>query len=143
MMIQRRPVRRGSHAYEAVTRGLLVRVRPQYLPEQSDPHEGRWVWAYQVEVENRGDETVQLINRHWTITDGVGRVEEVRGPGVVGEQPTLKPGEAFRYASGCPLNTPSGVMEGAYEMVSEAGEHFEICIPAFSLDLPDVRRTVN
>ncbi len=143
MMPQRRPVRKGSQAYEAVTRGLLVRVRPQYLPEQSDPCEGRWVWAYQVEVENRGDETVQLINRHWTITDGIGRVEEVRGPGVVGEQPTLKPGEAFRYASGCPLNTPSGVMEGEYEMVSEAGEHFEISIPAFSLDLPDARRTVN
>ena len=102
MTPQRRPIRKGSQAYEAVTRGLLVRVRPQYLPEQSDPYEGRWVWAYQVEVENRGDETVQLINRHWTITDGVGRVEEVRGPGVVGEQPTLKPGEAFRYASGCP-----------------------------------------
>jgi ApaG protein len=142
-MTQRRPVRRGSEAYEAVTRGLLVRVRPQYLPDQSDPAESRWVWAYQIEVENRGDETVQLLGRHWVITDAMGKVEEVRGPGVVGEQPTLKPGEAFRYASGCPLSTPSGVMKGAYEMVTEAGERFEIEVPAFSLDLPDTRRTLN
>jgi ApaG protein len=139
----RRPVRRGSHAYEATTRGLLVRVRPEYLPDQSDPAEGRWVWAYQIEVENRGEETVQLLNRHWVITDGNGKVEEVRGPGVVGEQPTLKPGEAFRYASGCPLGATSGVMSGEYEMITEEGERFDIEIPPFSLDLPDTRRTVN
>lgn len=142
-MMTRRPVRRGSQAYEAVTRGLLVRVRPEYLPEQSDPVERRYVWAYQIEVENRGEETVQLLNRHWVITDANGKVEEVHGPGVVGEQPTLKPGEAFRYASGCPLQTTSGVMRGAYEMITEEGERFDIEIPPFSLDLPDGRRTVN
>ena len=138
----RRPARRMG-AYEQTTRGMLVRVRPEYLPDQSDPAERHFVWAYQIEVENRGEETVQLIARHWVITDANGKVEEVRGPGVVGEQPTLKPGEAFRYASGCPLPTPSGSMAGEFEMLTEEGERFEIEVPAFSLDLPDARRTVN
>ena len=142
MNAPRRPQRRMG-AYEETTRGLLVRVRPEYLPDQSDPAERRWVWGYQIEVENRGEETVQLLNRHWLITDAAGKVEEVRGPGVVGEQPTLKPGEAFRYASGCPLGTPSGSMVGEFEMVTEGGEHFDIAVPPFSLDLPDSRRTVN
>jgi ApaG protein len=138
----RRPQRRMG-AYEAVTRGILVRVRPEYLPDQSDPAESRYVWAYQIEVENRGQETVQLFARHWIITDANGKVEEVRGPGVVGEQPTLKPGEAFRYASGCPLGTPSGSMVGSFEMHTDDGERFEAAVPGFSLDLPDARRTVN
>ena len=136
-----RPAEPG--AYEARTRDVLVRVRPEHLPEQSEPDAGRWVWAYHVEVENHGAESVQLVARHWVITDARGRVEEVRGPGVVGEQPVLEPGEALRYTSGCPLPTPSGAMEGEYEMVTAAGDRFDAAIPAFSLDLPDARRTVN
>ena len=127
----------------AETNGFQVRVRPSYLPEQSDPDEHRFVWAYRVEIENRGEETAQLISRHWVITDATGRVEEVQGLGVVGEQPTIRPGETYAYASGCPLATPSGVMAGTYEMVSDAGAQFEIQIPPFSLDLPTMRRVVN
>ena len=129
--------------YEATTRGLLVRVAPQYLPEHSDPAERRWVWAYHVEVENRGRETVQLVSRHWVITDAFGRVDEVRGPGVIGEQPTLRPGQAFAYTSGCPLPTSSGSMVGAYQMVTDTGDRFDVAIPAFSLDVPAGRRVVN
>ena len=135
-------MRNRGGVYEATTRGLLVRVRPEYRPEQSAPEERRWVWAYQIEVENHGEVTVQLLSRRWIITDAAGKVETVDGPGVVGEQPTLKPGEAFRYVSGCPLNAPSGVMVGSYEMEAE-GETFWIDVPAFSLDLPGERRTVN
>ncbi len=132
-----------GESYEAVTRGVLVRVQPQYLPEQSAPGERRWVWAYHIEVENRGRETVQLVSRHWVITDAFGRREEVRGPGVVGQQPTLRPGEAFEYASGCPLPTSSGTMVGTFQMVTDTGEHFNAAVPAFSLDVPAGRRTVN
>ena len=130
-------------AYEARTRDILVRVRPEHLPDQSDADARRWVWAYHVEVENHGPVAVQLVARHWIITDAAGRVEDVRGDGVVGEQPTLGPGEALRYTSGCPLPTPSGAMEGEYEMVTAAGDRFDAAIPPFSLDLPDARRTVN
>jgi len=129
--------------YEARTRGLLVRVSPYFLPDQSDPQDRKWVWGYDVEIENHGTEVVQLISRHWVITDALGRVEEVEGDGVVGEQPLLKPGEAFRYTSGCPLTTASGVMEGEYRMVTADGETFEALIPPFSLDLPDPGRVVN
>ena len=139
----RRPVRNRAGVYEATTRDLLVRVRPEYRPDQSDPTERRWVWAYQGGVENHGGVTVQLLSRRWIITDAAGRVETVEGPGVVGEQPTLKPGEAFRYVSGCPLGSPSGVMVGCYEMEAEGGETFWIDVPPFSLDLPGERRTVN
>lgn len=132
-----------SGIYEAVTRGITVRVRPQYLPDQSEPDARRWVWAYTIEVENGGAVEVQLLTRHWIITDATGRVEEVQGPGVVGEQPILAPGARFTYTSGCPLPTPSGAMEGSYRMVTEAGERFDAAVPAFSLDLPDTRRTVN
>jgi ApaG protein len=130
-------------AYEANTQGILVRVRPTYLPDQSEPGERRWVWAYTIEVENHGGEQVQLLSRHWIITDATGRVEEVRGPGVVGEQPVLRPGERFTYTSGCPLPTPSGTMVGTYDMVAAGGARFEVEIPAFSLDLPGARRVVN
>lgn len=129
--------------YKAVTEGIEVTVQPTFLPEHSSPEEHRWVWAYEVEIRNRGDETVRLRNRHWTITDANGQVEEVRGPGVVGEQPTLPPGGSFRYTSGCPLTTPSGIMVGRYEMEREDGGRFFVDIPAFSLDLPDNARTVN
>lgn len=133
----------SDQAYEAQTRGLVVRVQPEYLPDQSDPDERRWVWAYHVEVANHGRETVQLVSRHWIITDAWGRVEEVQGPGVIGQQPTLRPGEGFRYVSGCPLPTSSGTMAGTYQMVTDAGERFDAVIPTFSLDLPQGRRTVN
>jgi ApaG protein len=128
--------------YEAVTQGVVVRVEPTFLPDQSDPPQ-RWVWAYAVEIENRSERTVQLVSRHWIITDALGRVEEVAGPGVVGEQPILKPGEIHAYASGCPLPTSSGSMVGSYRMLLDDGDTFDAAIPAFSLDLPDVRRTVN
>ena len=128
--------------YEAETNGVVVRVTPTFLPEQSDPPQ-MWVWAYAVEIENRSDHTVQLVSRHWIITDALGRVEEVAGPGVVGEQPVLKPGAVHAYASGCPLPTPSGSMVGSYRMLVEGGDVFDAAIPAFSLDLPDARRTVN
>ncbi|MBC6982913.1 Co2+/Mg2+ efflux protein ApaG [Caulobacter sp. 17J80-11] len=131
-----------SHVYEAQTRGLVVRVSPEYLPEHSDPEAGRWFWAYTIELENRGEDVVQLISRHWVITDARGKVEEVEGLGVVGEQPILNPGEAYRYTSGCALETTSGVMVGTYRMEVDGG-WFDAAIPAFSLDLPGLRRTVN
>jgi len=129
--------------YEKITRDICVSVRPFYLEEQSSPDEDRFVWAYRVNIENRGGETVQLLNRHWRITDKLGRLQEVKGPGVVGEQPILKPGESFEYTSGCPLGTPSGIMAGSYEMATTGGEHFDIEIPAFSLDSPHDRATLN
>jgi ApaG protein len=138
--------RRGSKdapVWEATTREVVVRVCPTFMPEQSDPERGRWFWAYVVEIENHGREVVQLISRHWIITDAQNRVEEVRGEGVVGEQPTLKPREAFRYTSGCPLTTSSGSMRGAYQMVNDLGVSFDVTIPEFSLDLPGARRVVN
>jgi ApaG protein len=125
--------------YEAETEGVIVRVRPSYLAGQSDPHEGRWVWAYQVEIENRGNQTLQLLARRWIITDASGHVETVRGPGVVGEQPVIAPGDSYSYASGCPLPTPSGTMEGAFTMTDATGRSFEAAIPAFSLDVPGSR----
>jgi len=129
--------------YVQVTRDIQVVVRPVYLEDQSEPDENRYFWAYQVRIENQGRETVQLLNRYWNITDANGKVVEVRGPGVVGEQPLLKPGEAFEYTSGTPLGTPSGIMVGSYEMTTEGGERFEIAIPAFSLDSPYQTRRVN
>ncbi len=129
--------------YAAVTRDIKVTVEPAYSPERSDPDEPRFFWTYTVEIANLGDRTVQLTHRHWRITDAAGRLEEVRGPGVVGEQPTLAPGELFRYSSGCPLRTPSGIMVGAYRMVCEDGDVFEVAIPAFSLDSPQARRVLN
>lgn len=133
----------ATPAYEAETDGVVVRVRPSYLAGQSDPEGGRWVWAYQVEIVNLTPGPVQLVARRWTITDGLGHVEEVRGKGVVGEQPTIQPGAAYSYASGCPLGTASGAMVGAYSMVDDRGRMFEVAIPAFSLDVPGERRTLN
>ncbi len=129
--------------YSAVSNNIRVTVEPKFLPEQSDPEEGRYFWSYTIEIANAGEVTVQLTHRHWQITDAAGRREEVRGPGVVGEQPTLRPGEAFRYTSGCPLTTPSGIMVGTYRMVDESGRAFEVQIPAFSLDSPYAKRVVN
>ncbi|MBY0510753.1 MAG: Co2+/Mg2+ efflux protein ApaG [Rhodospirillaceae bacterium] len=129
--------------YEKVTRNISVSVRPFYLEDQSSPGEDRFVWAYRVNIQNRGAETVQLLRRHWRITDKHGRLQEVKGPGVVGEQPVLKPGESFEYTSGCPLATPSGIMAGSYQMSTTGGEHFDIEIPAFSLDSPYDTAAIN
>jgi len=122
--------------YSATTRSIKVTVEPHFLEDQSSPVESHFVWAYRVRIENHGGETVQLRRRHWRITDGMGRVQDVRGPGVVGEQPVLAPGQSFEYTSGTPLSTPSGIMVGTYQMETGSGEHFDIDIPAFSLDSP-------
>jgi ApaG protein len=129
--------------YEAVTRGIRVRVTPSYMEDQSTPHESYYFWAYTVEIANQGAEQVQLKTRVWKITDGNGRTEEVRGPGVVGQTPVIPPGESFSYTSGCPLPTPSGIMVGSYQMADAGGRLFDIAIPAFSLDSPFTRRSVN
>ncbi len=129
--------------YKATTRAIHVTVEPQYLPDQSEPAKSQYVWAYTVRIENGGDVAVQLRSRHWKITDGLGRLQEVKGPGVVGKTPLLRPGEVFEYTSGTPLSTPSGIMSGTYQMVDEAGEKFDIEIPTFSLDTPTVQRSLN
>ncbi len=129
--------------FAATTRDITVVVTPVFLEEQSSPDSRHFVWAYHVRIENGGEQTVQLVTRHWRITDAYGHVHEVRGEGVVGKQPVLKPGEAFEYASGTPLGTPFGLMNGTYQMVSEAGEHFDVEIPAFSLDSPHHRVVVH
>lgn len=129
--------------YSSVTRAIRVTVEPIYLNEQSSPEDSHFVWAYQVKIENDGAETVQLIDRHWRITDALGRLQEVRGEGVVGEQPVLRPGEAYQYTSGTPLATPSGIMAGSYGMVTMTGERFDVEIPAFSLDSPHQDRRLN
>ena len=121
---------------EAVTRGVRVFVQAEYAPEQSRPTQNEWFFLYTVKISNEGPEPVQLVTRHWLITDGTGRVEEVRGPGVVGQQPTLQPGESFEYTSGCPLSTRFGVMEGTYQMVSETGALFDARIAPFALSEP-------
>ena len=121
---------------EATTRGVRVHVQSQYAPERSDPSQNQWFFLYTITISNDSAETVQLMTRHWVITDGDGRIEEVRGPGVVGRQPILKPGESFEYTSGCPLRTPFGVMEGTYQMVSEGGERFDAKIAPFTLSEP-------
>ncbi len=122
--------------YKETTRGIEVTVRPQYLEGQSVPEENRFVWIYKVRIENHGGETVRLCSRYWRITDSLGQIREVRGAGVVGKQPVLKPGDVFEYSSGTPLSTPSGIMVGSYEMLSDDGQTFDVAIPAFSLDSP-------
>lgn len=129
--------------YKTTTRNIDVLVEPFYLEDQSEPDKERWVFGYRVTIENHGSDAVQLLNRHWRITDGRGRQIEVRGEGVVGEQPLLEPGESFQYTSGTPLPTPTGFMVGSYEMVTSDGRHFDVRIPAFSLDAPDPRRALH
>jgi ApaG protein len=129
--------------YRAETRSIEVQVTPKYLSDRSSPEKGYYFWAYTIAIANKGAETVQLKTRHWRITDAQGRLQEVRGAGVVGEEPVLKPGENFEYTSGVPLPTPSGFMTGTYGMVTAAGETFDIDIPAFSLDTPQRERTIN
>ncbi len=122
--------------YSKTTNNIRITVKPTYLDDQSAPTDNNFVWAYHVRIENCGEDTVQLRNRYWKITDSYGRTQEVRGPGVVGEEPVLNPGDAFEYTSGTPLHAPSGIMVGTYEMESQNGDRFEVDIPAFSLDSP-------
>ena len=133
----------GPRMYRALTRDIEVLVEPYYLEEQSDPDDSRYVWGYRITIANNSSQSVQLRSRYWQITDGNGRIEEVRGAGVIGEQPTLNPGDSYQYSSGCPLSTTSGVMVGRYQMQSPDGNSFDVDIPAFSLDIPETRRTLN
>lgn len=130
--------------YRRTTRGITITVQPTFLEDQSDPGENHFVWAYRVKIENNGADTVQLLRRTWHITDAIGRMQHVHGPGVVGEQPVLEPGTVFEYTSGTPLPTPSGIMTGAYHMVVTAnGEAFEAHVPPFSLDSPHQSGRLN
>jgi ApaG protein len=129
--------------YRAVTRQIEVTVEPNFMPDRSSAEKSRYFWSYTIVITNNGGETVQLKKRHWIITDATGRRQDVRGEGVVGEQPVLAPGEHFEYTSGVPLPTTSGFMAGRYQMVSETGEQFEIEVPTFSLDSPDGERVLN
>jgi ApaG protein len=129
--------------YDETTRNIRVAVEPSFLEDQSAPGENRYVWAYRVRIENRGQEAVQLISRYWQITDARGRVQEVRGPGVVGEQPNIDPGDAYEYTSGAPLETPSGFMRGSYQMRGIGGDEFDVNIPLFALDSPYENRQVH
>ena len=129
--------------YKAVTRGIRVTVEPRFVEEESSPDQKRFFFAYTVEITNLSTDRVQLRSRHWRIVDGDGKLQEVRGPGVVGKQPVLGPGETFSYTSGCPLTTPDGTMAGTYTMVTGTGESFQAEIPAFSLDSPFAKRVVH
>ena len=129
--------------YKAVTREIEVVVTPQFVADRSSPENNYFFWAYTIAITNQGTETVQLKTRHWRVTDANGKRQDVRGAGVVGEEPVLKAGERFEYTSGVPLQTPSGFMVGTYGMVSASGEHFDIEIPAFSLDSTEAKRTLN
>jgi ApaG protein len=129
--------------YEAVTHAIRVRVQPNYADDQSSPDEGRFFWTYTVEISNLGTEPVQLKSRQWHITDGQGRSETVRGPGVVGQTPVIEPGQSFSYTSGCPLTTPSGIMRGTYQMQCGDGSMINVTIPGFSLDSPYAVRSIN
>ena len=123
--------------YSAITRGIRITVRSFYLEDQSKPEEGRFVWAYRIRISNEGTETVQLLRRTWNVVDARGRTQRIGGDGVIGQQPTILPGQTFEYTSGTPLETPSGFMKGAYHMVvTSSGENFDVEIPAFSLDSP-------
>ena len=121
---------------EAVTKGIRVRVTTQYDPSRSIPHQNQWFFLYTVNISNDGTETAQLLTRHWIITDATGHVEEIKGPGVVGEQPVLSPGQSFEYTSGCPLTTPFGSMRGTYQMVTTRGEKFDAEVSEFTLSEP-------
>ena len=129
--------------YSKTTNKINITVKPYYLEDQSEPEDQHYVWAYRVTIDNQGNEKVQLVNRHWKIVDANGSLQEVRGKGVVGEQPILNPGEKFEYTSGTPLSTPSGFMGGHYEMETKTGKRFEAIIPQFSLDSPFIKTNLN
>lgn len=129
--------------YRETTHAIQVTVKAAFLEDQSSPGDDHYVWSYNIEIENRSQSTVQLLTRHWQITDANGRMQEVRGDGVVGERPILRPGERFAYTSGTPLQTPSGIMVGSYQMISDSGERLDVAIPAFSLDSPHQTVSLN
>ena len=129
---------RALFPHAATTEGVTVRVAVSYLPEQSEPRRGRWFWAYHIRIENEGDQPVQLLTRHWVITDGRGARHTVEGEGVVGEQPLIEPGASYDYVSGCPLATPTGAMQGSYHVVAADGSSFDVAIPRFALVAPAV-----
>jgi ApaG protein len=129
--------------YIATTDNIIVTVDPEFLPMHSNVYMRHWVWAYHISIENLSESPVRLVRRYWHITDALGRVSEVEGEGVVGEQPLLQPGDIFTYSSGCPLNTPSGIMRGQYEMLDAKGKHFSVTIPSFSLDSPNAKRVFH
>jgi ApaG protein len=133
----------NAYPYEAETNGVCIRVRPVFVDEQSSPEDDRFLWAYHIEIENRGAQTLQLMTRHWRITDGDGRIQHVDGAGVIGKQPVLRPGARFEYSSGCPLTTPCGMMQGAYRFEDETGASVEATIPLFALDSPYDERRPN
>jgi ApaG protein len=132
-----------AYPYEAETNGVCIRVRPVFVDEESSPEDDRFLWAYHIEIENRGRHTLQLMTRHWRITDGDGRIQHVDGAGVIGKQPVLRPGARFEYSSGCPLTTPCGMMQGAYRFEDETGASVEATIPLFALDSPYDERRPN
>ncbi len=129
--------------YEAVTQNIKISVKTKFVEDQSNPNEDYYLWAYRITIENQGDETVQLVSRHWKITDGLGRLQEVKGKGVVGEQPVLSPGEEYSYASASPLTTPSGFMRGSYLMRRDNGTGFQAIVPGFSLDSPYAKNVLH
>jgi ApaG protein len=130
------PTQGTVHTSEAVTHGVRVHVTARYAPSRSDRHRNLWFFLYTIEITNERSDTVQLISRHWIITDADNNLEEVRGPGVVGQQPTLEPGESFEYTSSCPLKTPFGTMHGTYKMVGPEGEELEVAVAPFTLSEP-------
>jgi len=132
-----------AQMYSATTHLIRIDVEPAYLEDQSEPEHDYYVWAYTIHIENQSDQTVQLRSRHWQITDAQGRLHEVQGAGVVGEQPILKPGDSFQYTSGTPLSTPSGIMLGNYQMETDTGETFDVDIPPFPLECPTAERLVH
>lgn len=129
--------------YSQTTKAITVSVQPSYLDDQSSPTDSHFVWAYRVRIENHGTMPVQVLRRHWKITDALGRLQEVQGSGVVGEQPIIHPGDSYEYTSGTPLTTPSGIMVGSYQVETTDGERFDIAIPAFSLDSPHQKMRLN
>jgi ApaG protein len=129
--------------FEETTRNIRIAVTPTFLSDQSDPNENRYLWAYHITIENQGREAVQLLTRHWHITDARGRVREVEGPGVIGKQPMILPGRSHEYSSGVPLETPSGFMTGSYHMKSAGGDEFQVKIPLFALESPFGERRIH
>ncbi len=132
-----------EYYYTEVTKNIRVSVKTNFLSDQSDTENNLWVWSYHILIENNGNDKVQLIDRYWKITDATGIIKEVKGSGVIGEQPTIKPGEFFEYTSGTPLNKSSGFMSGNYRMINENNESFFIDVPIFSLDIPSVQKILN
>tara|TARA_B110000003_G_scaffold156514_1_gene156990 strand:+ start:507 stop:938 length:432 start_codon:yes stop_codon:yes gene_type:complete len=132
-----------EYYYTEVTKNIRVSVKTNFLSDQSDTENSLWVWSYHILIENNGNDKVQLIDRYWKITDATGIIKEVKGSGVIGEQPTIKPGEFFEYTSGTPLNKSSGFMSGNYRMINENNESFFIDVPVFSLDIPSVKKILN